>query len=116
MQPLIDTVAIIKSTEPEFSVVSEETEADATDHFDVTINLLECLSKEVSFEQKDHPESIALHESFYSLLTMLEQCTRSHRYVAKLTISEDNITYRPSTFFSDDINKTRVAVFVPSGM
>lgn len=88
---LLSIVAIIRSTEPDFSVVSDDTAVDATGHFDVTVYLLGQLAREETFSQREDQQSVALHDTFRRLLTMLTQCLQDERYLARLRLSEDSV-------------------------
>lgn len=91
MHTLLSIVAIIKSTEPDFSLISDDTAGDAPCHFDVTVYLLTRLGQENLFSCKDEAQSSTLHDTFLRLLVMLDQCICNPRYVERLTPSEENL-------------------------
>lgn len=93
MHTLLSILAILKSTEPDFSVIAEDTVVDAPGFLDITLYLLLKMAKEEQFSDKALKPSATLHATFLKLLMLLNQCLADDRFSSKLIVTEASSTY-----------------------
>jgi hypothetical protein len=88
MHMLLSFISIVKATEPQFSIISDDTLPDTVSFFEVTSVLLHRIGREIAELSPSAAESKTRRDSFLKLLQLLESCVQSDRFVNKLRVED----------------------------
>ena len=84
MHMLLSFISIMKATEPQFTIISDDTLPDTVSFFEVTSVLLRRIGREIADLPPSAAEIKTRRDSFFKLFQLLENCVQSDRFVAKL--------------------------------